>query len=343
MNDRSNETRPSRNKVPRPSNGGHGKDASVGQNKAIGPDGGQYRTIDGQLMSFRTAWLRAVALAWSDKSFRGKLTGDDAIGAIEENFKFTWPWPKELEFHVERQTEFQWVGDDWVWPADEGKEDALTLRLPLKPKKVGKHQDEPRDDDPAIGPEERALALADYYHARPSIFGTSGGGGATPRGESLITAAAVETALPALPISDYTLTSSPIRFGGHDPPPGGFLPSAGSFTDFEVVLTAAMARAWENEAFADLLQKKTTFLAALKSIRGFTSPWKLVLKVEDDTHARWMPRRVENKKRFPSEWIGLRKHKLTLNLPKEPEINDRSIALAAYNSTGAQFPLTCCG
>ncbi|MDP8999037.1 MAG: BMA_0021/BMA_0022 family TOMM bacteriocin [Myxococcota bacterium] len=283
-------------------------------------------TLDGDLMSFRTAWLRAVALAWSKDGFRTELLRDP-IAALKTHLSFNWPWQGVLEFTVFEQPQFKWIGDDWVWPAD--GEDELTLRLPLTPLAAGAQQTR-------LGIDDHVLALADYYAARPSIFGTTGGGGSTPRGGSLVTSAAIDLAPTAsLSIGDYMLAPSSIQVGGHGPPPGGFVPSGGSFTDFEVVLISAMARAWENHAFAELLN--TNFPLALQTIRGYSEPWRLILKIENDGSARW------NKTHAPSRWEGLSAHRLRLNLPSKPNaVSDRSVALAAYNATGAEFPFTCC-
>ncbi len=291
-------------------------------------------TLDGELMTFRTTWLRAVALAWTNGTFRSALVRDPKT-ALSDSFGFAWPWPNVLDFEVAEQPHFKWIGDDWTWPAD--GEDQLSLRIPLEPMTNGGSGAPVR-----IAASNHALALADYYAIRPSMFGTIGGGGATPRGNSLVTSAAIDlTERASLSLGDYMVAGSPVRFGGHGPPPGGFVPSAGSFMDFEVVVIAAMAKAWENAAFAQLLD--ADFNLALTTIRDYTEPWKLILKVKNDPTARWSAATVgQGGKVVPSKWETLSAHKLTLNLPCEPVIKDQSVALAAYNSTGAQFPFTCC-
>lgn len=278
---------------------------------------GSLRSIDGDLMSFRTAWLRAVALAWSDSGFE-KTLRSNPMGALLERFKFAWPWPKVIDFAVSVDQGLKWAGDDWVWPSDH--EDCLTLYLPISKR-----------------PEEmRVVALADYYAQRPSIFGTAGGGGATPRGQSLITSAGLDiTDAEGLPLSNFLLSGAPVRFGGNNPPPDGFTPSSGSFADFEVVLLSALAKAWNNQAFAELIQSDKNLLVALHTIRGYASPWRLILKLKDDGKAVWDAN--------AHIWTHLTPHTLTLNLPDRPvAVNEQSVALAAYNSTGAMYPFTCC-
>ncbi len=286
-----------------------------------------FKSIDGDLMAFRTAWLRAVALAWSNEEFRRTLV-ESPKQALEQYFSFTWPWqdPSVLDFRVRAEDEFQWIGDDWVWPID--KEDSLRLYLPLRPN---------------LEPEERALALADYYDVRPSIFGTAGGGGATPRGNALITSASIDLTSnhSSVSIADVMLTNSPVRFGGHNPPAGGFVPSGASFMEFEVVLIAALAKAWDNPSFANLLEMHDA--TVLPAIRGYTTPWRLVIEVENDSEARWRPPQYSGKELIPSGWENLKAAELTLNLPSRPrEVRDHPVALAAYNSTGAEYPFTCC-
>jgi ribosomally synthesized peptide (two-chain TOMM family) len=275
------------------------------------------RSIDGDLMSFRTTWLRAVALAWSDAGFAEELERNP-LRALLERFKFVWPWPKVIDFAVNVEQGLKWAGDDWVWPSNQ--EDCLTLHLPISKR-----------------PEEmRVVALADYYAQRPSIFGTAGGGGATPRSQSLITSAGLDiTDADGLPLSNFLLSGAPVRFGGNNPPQGGFTPSSGSFADFEVVLLSALAKSWNNQAFAELIQSDKNLLVALHTIRGYTSPWRLILKLKDDDMANWNA--------TAQTWTHLTPHLLTLNLPDRPiAVNEQSVALAAYNSTGAMYPFTCC-
>jgi ribosomally synthesized peptide (two-chain TOMM family) len=276
------------------------------------------RSLDGDLMNFRTAWLRGVALAWADKKFAKELE-HEPIAALRKRFQFTWPWPDIINFKVNVGQGLKWAGDDWVWPSDH--EDSLTLQLPIS-KRPAEHT--------------RALALADYYAKRPSIFGTAGGGGATPRGRSLITSAGLDiTDTGGLPLSNFILAGATVRFGGNSPPPDGFTPSSGSFADFEVVLLSALAKAWNNEAFAELIQSDKDLRVALQTIRGYTSPWRLILKVLDDGDAVWDDKAYT--------WTHLSPHTLTLNLPDRPVApNEQTVALAAYNSTGAEYPLTCC-
>jgi ribosomally synthesized peptide (two-chain TOMM family) len=280
--------------------------------------------VDDDLMDFRTTWLRAVALAWVDPKFKAALLRrGQAQKVLEDYFQFHWPWAKNtLEFSVKEKPQFRWIGSDWCWPSQE--EDELTLRLPVRP-------------DAPVAKDKHAVALADYYRAKPSIFGR--GGGATPQGSSLITSAAMAVNVQATSsMSQFITARDPLAFGGQEAPPGGYIP--GGFLDFEVVLISALAKAWENANFADLLLAPADeFPEALATIKGYQVPWRLHIKVENDRKARWTDRIGKE----PSEWSFLSPHKLTLNLPAAPApVTEQSIALAAYNATGAEFPFSCC-
>lgn len=292
----------------------------------LGGAGGGGATDD--LMEFRTTWLRAVAYAWANEEFAADLVKEgNATAALHQKFGFVWKWPTTLSLKVKKETEFKWIGDDWVWPED--KEDELVLYLPLKPK---------------IPAEKHALALADYYHSRPSMFGR----GPSPSASTVLSSSGVKIQdFFAEALQQFAKTkmmpgtkTAPLRISSREPPRDGFFPNHLSFLDFEVVLNSIMARAWENENFADMIVTKEHVGKAMDLIRGYKSPWKLHLMIRDDVHATWHdgggdPRR--------SAWKDTTPHELTLNLPAAPKVGrDQTIALAAYNATGAEFPFTCC-
>lgn len=275
--------------------------------------------MDASLMEFRTAWLRAVAQTWTDRAFHEALVSNP-IGALASKFGFQWKWKDTLDFKVRSDPRFAWVGDDWTWPADEA-EDSLTLRLPIR--------------QPAIEPGSRARALAEYYHLRPSVFGNPS---ATIEQSVLVPNAATPLKDPNVgeTRTGTKARAGEIEFAGHQPPRNGFVPNASSFMDFQVVLLWAIGKAWENEGFAKLLLTNESLASALGSIRGYALPWRLHIVVKDDETASFDAS-------GSGGWKGLSRHELSLNLPAPPkEVRDQSIALAAYNGTGAEFPFTCC-
>lgn len=271
-------------------------------------EGSGAANLDADLMRFRTAWLRAVAYCWAsaDGDQHARELQSNPKAFLKTKFQFSWPWESVIDFKVQLDQGLRWAGDDWVWPSD--REDSLIVKLPI-----------------SNAPPEasRALALATYYAQRPSIFGTPAGGGSNLRSSAGSEVGAGSS-------------GGSIRFAGTKPPVDGFTPSSGGFSDFSVVLVSALAKAWNNETFADLIRSDSKkLMAALQSIRGYVSPWQLILKVEDDREASWDAKAMK--------WTNLAPHVIALNLPDRPKaVGEQGVALATYNGTGAEYPFTCC-
>jgi ribosomally synthesized peptide (two-chain TOMM family) len=110
------------------------------------------------MMSFRTAYLRLVALAWSDPAFRKTLPGMTSaqIKTTLAGLGHTWTWGG-LDPAL--------AVDGPVWnPVETGGwaghgASVITLVLPLDPKNIEGF------------PESQASALAAYYQQRPTLFG----------------------------------------------------------------------------------------------------------------------------------------------------------------------------
>lgn len=271
-----------------------------------------------QLLDFRTAWLRAVAHAWMDMKGFGKELMEHPTEAITK-VDGAWLWEKDIELRVEKAPQLQWIGDNWVWPKDLNKEEHLTLYVPLRPN---------------IEPEYHAAALADYYTARPSLFGN----GASPDVVSSLFDPSIFNSWNSVLAEQIDAPLLGSRIASREPPHGGFVPNQVSFLDFGVALLSIMAKAWENENFAALIVQDENVVEALSTVRGYRPPWKLNLAIRDDEQARWHEKAV-----LAHRWEPLRPHELVLHLPEPPqEPREQSIALAAYNATGAEFPFTCC-
>jgi ribosomally synthesized peptide (two-chain TOMM family) len=270
-----------------------------------------------KLMLFRTIYLRSVAEAWANKDFHKKLI-HDPVSAMREFFGFEWPWPHVCELRVEETTQFEWIGDDWVWTPCQGE--SLTLRVPLEPR--------------GIEPSQRAMALADFYRQRSSIFTDDWDTQYGPDG-------------PKHPEAKHGESVS-TGFGGElgpgsGPPAGGYVPGPEVFANFKVVLLAAIARAWEDSKFRRKLELDTA--TGLHAIREYELPWKLLIRVVDDVGAKWNPPGDQTKhpRKHQSFWSHDKKNVLRLLLPSQPdEPACEPLALASYNATGAQFPFTCC-
>lgn len=257
---------------------------------------------------FRTAWLRAIATAWV------KNQEADLI-ANPKKYMGTWPddWNR-LDLVVHPEPHLLWVGDSWSWviektPTGETREDSLLVYLPIST---------------AIPEAERPIALAAYYAGRASIFSKG-----TP-----------EPSHGRVPRTAGTTTLStehPIGAVFYPPPgpnPNGLFPSPTSFSDFSVALISALAQAWADENFAKrLVQDPKSTLA-----RNFKMPWAMNIAIQDDPGPQWNS--VEGNWDFTSE----KNNELTLCLPAKPKGggNKQTVALAAYNATGAEYPFTCC-
>ncbi|WP_437998961.1 BMA_0021/BMA_0022 family TOMM bacteriocin [Sorangium sp. So ce185] len=277
-----------------------------------------------KLMEFRTTYLRAIAKAWADPAFEDKLT-KDPTGTLRDYFGFDWgSWQKACILHIVsagRSAQrgdiagdglppgrFEWIGDEWVW--SKNLLDTLTMYLPLTA--------------PSTGAAERAMALADYYSQRASLFDDDWGAEYGPGGKKpvLIT--------PALGPQSGT-------------PIGGFVPSDQGFEAFKVVLLAAIAKAWASEDFKQMLLIDCA--AALRTIRGYRLPWNMNICVMNDDGAQWIKPDASSDppSKGQSYWTFSRPHALTLYLPTAPsDENAEPVALAVYNATGAEYPFTCC-
>ena len=274
-------------------------------------------SVDDDLTTFRTNWLRAVAMAWADTSnaFKNKLIADPEK-TLTDTFNFPWPWKDTVTFKVvEKPKDFLWVGDSWTWPRRQ-EQDKLTLVVPLQARNIQQ--------------EEHAQALAAYYAAYPSLFGgrSSAIEKAGFRAESTILHPDFVSAIRETGASAFSAT-----FASTSAPVDGFYPTQGSFFNFQVALLSIMAKAWENANFATLIAKAP--LAALNSIQDYKLPWAITLQIEDDAKATW-----DGKTRT---WSNSQPNLLQLCLPTRPATSrDQTIAIAAYNSTGAEYPFTCC-
>ena len=319
------------------------------------------------LIGFRTLWMRVVAYAWVDSTFKNELIDQtkNPFDVIRRRFAFppkeTSPLPLEsvlslvvMQDPLEKKDakRIEWIGDDWSWPVLEEEDEILTLNVPLEAPpalKVSPHDDL---ESAQAKLKKHAVALADYYRARPSLFGTNVDdhsvvpttSSTSSSGLSLMAVEVNDTLRQAF-MDTLGPGNSGIQFGSHGPLPNGFTPTQSSFLDLGVALTYVMAKAWENDAFRRLVKDSHTVTGAISRARGFVPPWAIKVAIAHDRTSQWHDEDPHEKDGKSGRDLShdSRKSKLTLNLPVEPqEPGDYSVALAAYNSTGAQFPFTCC-
>lgn len=273
-------------------------------------------SVGDKLTEFRTVYLRAIAQAWIDPKFRAEFL-ENPSRALQATFQFEWPWDS-IVLRVKAHDKFVWTGSDWAWPANE--EDSLTLYIP----EAVKSPPTSSTHDPIL-PEEQARALADYYKQRPSLFGTS-------RDSASSGANKTNT-------SHQLLQGASWEFSGDSALIGGFMPDARGFLNLEVALVSAMAKAWANTQFRRILFEDTCL--ALKSVRGYKTPWNMKVRFQPDPAASWNAGTAQTP--GASRWRVLTPHALELCLPTAPQdARDQAIGLATYNATGAEYPFTCC-
>ncbi|WP_437576229.1 BMA_0021/BMA_0022 family TOMM bacteriocin [Sorangium sp. So ce887] len=281
-----------------------------------------------KLMEFRVTYLRAIAKAWAEPDFENKLL-NNPTRTLLDYFGFDWGmWENACTLQIvstgrspgrfdrrgnTASTElppmrFEWIGDEWVW--SKNLLDSMTMYLPLTA--------------PSTEATEQAMALADYYRQRASLFSDDWGTEYGPIGKKPVAIA------PAV----GTQSNSPV---------GGFVPTDQGFEAFKVVLLAAIAKAWASEDFKQMLLIDSA--AAMQTIRGYKLPWNMNICIMNDDGASWTKPDASSDppSQGQSYWTFSRPHTLTLYLPTAPsDENAEPVALAVYNATGAEYPFTCC-
>src|SRR5262249_36789192 len=155
--------------------------------------------------------------------------------AMWTHFSFRWPWPNACELQVvDTKHRFKWIDNEWVWSA--ALHEDLTLFVPLDPS--------------IVDAKYRAVALADYYRARESLFDDDWGDHDNPNGH--LRPCERQAAPKAIAKSDdgsdpssrprlAQVEGGGATFGGVISettrlPAEGFMPSADDFTSFQVAL-----------------------------------------------------------------------------------------------------------
>jgi ribosomally synthesized peptide (two-chain TOMM family) len=254
-----------------------------------------------KLLEFRTTYLRAVAEAWADPDWGTALTDDggkNSIAVLKQRFsKYQWPWEGMWDLRIV-VSKSRWIDNEWIWPSS--LPESITISLPLFPGEYNGIW------DTAV----RAKALADYYQQRPLLFGDTLPLIYSPKPPAEVAAVAQDA--------------------GFDE---GLMPSDTDFAEFKVALIAAMAKAWSDPSFNEMLMTNATI--ALNRIPNYKVPWDFAIRVQHDSTIRWS-------QKDGWDWHLMTPSVLTLYLPPPPEISSQPVALAMYNATGARYPFTCC-
>ncbi len=299
-------------------------------------------TYGNHLMSFRLAYLRALAEAWKNPAFRCKLLGGTYVGdectqlpttepdlgydAFPDlaKFGFNNPWTYlKLQFvfdnskwHLQLR---RWVGDSAL--------DHFVIYLPDKPSAT--------NIDGIMGTPDynslEALALASYYQSFPIFFG--------PEKRTLDD----RTSLGEI--------SSIQNAGGN----------SADFLNFGSLVLQALATSWSDTMFKGSLQVNGMGLSTLIKYFGFKNPWNfdVVFRFFSTAQGQSKIWKYEAASGDDPEKLYLRyapQNIIKLNFPSHPTMpnpikdakpslladpTQYAIALAAYNNTGPQYPFTC--
>jgi ribosomally synthesized peptide (two-chain TOMM family) len=278
------------------------------------------------LMSFRFAYLRAIAHSWAlwapsdklkdqDQFIRNLLSGDDIQPILKDSFGMSCGWPDLavcLAYNSDPSRGWQSVPPfGWV-----GTDDKFIITLPQKP------TPDPNDD-------VAVQALAHYYYRWPTIMGWDAADDGKVRGTGVPGAA-----------------------------PGG---GEGELLEFGSVILRVIALAWQDPGFLSALTAPdlTDATPVLSQYLGYNSPFNFQIKFSTAGSLIWRQGKV-NPNLYSWHYEGpdnghtkIHPNAILLHFPAPPMLRspgkialDKSVwpfALASYNNTGEAYPFTCMG
>ena len=116
------------------------------------------------------------------------------------------------------------------------------------------------------------------------------------------------------------------------------VPSYESMLEFQEVYLLAIALAWKDETFKNMLLEHPK--RALSHYYGYVCPWNLTLKVTEPPEGG--PEDYGWNTKEKDAW-HLPNSALTFGVPILPDENEEvCIALASYNDAGPTYLFTCC-
>lgn len=256
------------------------------------------------LLEFRKVYLRAIAEAWSDPVFSGKLT-EDPLDALEMKFGYDWPWEDWWDLEVVQSPPGSyWDSKDneWIWSRNQLE--CMTIYLPLAPRKSN------------VDDKDRAKALADFYQQRPVMFGDlpSGSGGKAFEG--------------GLMPADQDFSALRVALMAA-------MARAWDDSSFRMILTTNATTALNR---IPGYKVPWDFTINVKDDVKITSMEDGL----QEERPRWTPPGPSLS--AGSNWSApANKNVLTLYLPTKPDkdVQGHAVALAMYNATGARYPFTC--
>ena len=271
------------------------------------------------ILSFKTAYLSAVAKSWVDPKFADVFhkEGESSILTFLENNsgspkQFINPWKNLVinflkddgaDLHWDPIKTGRWVGDD----------DRLTIYFP---------------EDPGV--DHRVEALAKYNFIFPTFMGK------------------IKSNFEMLFDEESQQSIVDVLNEKHIPIPAILNMGVADFDllDFSATVLKAISLYWEDEHFkGSIINKRDNFsdkTPMLSKWFGYNNPWNFILNFKDNKPFN-LNKACECETLYPANIISLGKPKNPKN-PNEKQ-DDKAIlpiALAAYNDDGNSYPFTCC-
>ncbi|MCL1123957.1 BMA_0021/BMA_0022 family TOMM bacteriocin [Shewanella surugensis] len=288
------------------------------------------------ILSFKTAYLSAVAKSWVDKNFEEDFHREgenNLLTFLEEHSgspkQFINPWKNlTINFLKDKKSGTNFLEDGLHWdPIKTGRwvgdDDRLTIYLPRDPEDpLLKNNNVPNMID------NRVEALAKYNFIFPTFMGKI-----KSNFEMLLNEKNQHEFIKLL-IENEVPIPSILTMGVAD----------FDLLDFSATVLRAISLYWEDDTFKtsiinvdDNYSDKTPILSKWF---GYNNPWNFIINFKKCDSFYLLK---ANEAQYPANVISLGKPKKPHN-PNGNQ-NDKAvlpIALAAYNDDGNSYPFTCC-
>lgn len=111
------------------------------------------------------------------------------------------------------------------------------------------------------------------------------------------------------------------------------LPAYSTLLEFQEVYLRAVALAWQDSEFKELLLKDAP--SALQDYFGYRCPWNVALTVAEPEGEEYGWNSDLKSWNLPRITVGI-------GVPEKPDEDSQAVALAAYNDAGPTYLFTCC-
>lgn len=255
----------------------------------------------GSLTSFRLAYMRLLAEAWSDKEFEKILfkPETDIMEILsEEPYHFHSPWPY-IKVQLIKSDEVKWDPMNtagWICPND-----YFIINLPTQNEVKG----------------HEVQALAAYYQEFPTLLGVNKNPDKKKKKDSMpyhVEGAIADLGIDPTPFLEFggiTLRALALAWKDKDNSPGPNI--------------------FRNELYNKNLDDATPVLS---KYLGFNNPWNFKLQFVESTEFKWNSKKLKWDK-IPHNLVKMHYP------PKPEKDEYMPIALTSYNNTGPAYPFTC--